>query len=181
MCPGPRSIAPAFQWAQSADSIFLNVKFSHKWDTPATLDCEPSNVTVGERVLHLEADCPKSNKRFELRLELLREVQRGNVSWASSSVGRVNLVVKKGAEEVWQRLLRSRQKPGNMHVWWSMKERYEAELDALEDGVRRPSAAGGAGGSSSGGGDGSGGDKGGADGGGAAAEGRGAGASRDEL
>ena len=30
-------IPPAFEWAQSPDSLFLNVKFAHKLDTPATL------------------------------------------------------------------------------------------------------------------------------------------------
>ena len=30
-------IAPAFQWAQSANEIFIGVKFAHKLDTPATV------------------------------------------------------------------------------------------------------------------------------------------------
>lgn len=30
------SITPAFQWAQSPNEVFINVKFAHKLDAPAT-------------------------------------------------------------------------------------------------------------------------------------------------
>ena len=30
-------MAPAHQWAQSGDELFVSVKFAHKWDAPATL------------------------------------------------------------------------------------------------------------------------------------------------
>ena len=32
-----RGMAPAHQWAQSGDELFVSVKFAHKWDAPATL------------------------------------------------------------------------------------------------------------------------------------------------
>lgn len=45
-----------------------------------------------------------------------------------SSVGRAMLTMKKAVNGTWPRLLKARAKrPGNMHVWWSMKEKYEKE------------------------------------------------------
>jgi len=42
--PPSNIITPAFQWAQSPDSLFLNVKFSHKLDAPATLGVSVDSV-----------------------------------------------------------------------------------------------------------------------------------------
>ena len=39
-------VSPAFQWAQSPTEVFLNVKFSHKIDAPATLNVDATNVTI---------------------------------------------------------------------------------------------------------------------------------------
>ena len=36
------AIAPAFQWAESGAQLFVNCKFAHKIDAPATLDVEVS-------------------------------------------------------------------------------------------------------------------------------------------
>ena len=43
----------ALQWAQSPDSVFLNVKFSHKMDAPATLDVVVDQVEFTNRTLRL--------------------------------------------------------------------------------------------------------------------------------
>ena len=48
-------VSPAFQWAQSTTELFLNVKFSHKIDAPATLNVEATNVTILPNQLVLEA------------------------------------------------------------------------------------------------------------------------------
>ena len=37
----------AFQWAQGGNEVFINVKFSHKIDAPATLNVEPTKVSLG--------------------------------------------------------------------------------------------------------------------------------------
>ena len=68
------SISPAFQWAQSPDSVFLNVKFSHKWDTPATLGCEADKVDFADRSLRFATVCASKRKNFALNLDLLRDI-----------------------------------------------------------------------------------------------------------
>eukprot|EP00499_Haloplacidia_sp_CaronLabIsolate_P007576 CAMPEP_0196770316 /NCGR_PEP_ID=MMETSP1104-20130614/1071_1 /TAXON_ID=33652 /ORGANISM="Cafeteria sp., Strain Caron Lab Isolate" /LENGTH=330 /DNA_ID=CAMNT_0042140427 /DNA_START=97 /DNA_END=1089 /DNA_ORIENTATION=- len=126
-----RSIHPAFQWAQSGDAIFLNVKFAHRIDAPATLDCV-GDVSMTNTSLHLLAPCEKSGKRFELRLDFLRDIVPDNSTWSVASVGRMTFTLAKSeSDDAWPRLLKSRRKPGNMHVWWSMRERYEGEMKNL--------------------------------------------------
>ena len=44
LAPPTQIITPAFQWAQSPESLFLNIKFSHKLDAPATLDVVVDSV-----------------------------------------------------------------------------------------------------------------------------------------
>lgn len=62
------TINPAFQWAQSPTDVFLNVKFAHKLDAPATLNVEAQNVTIDGQSLALRAS--DGRKLFILELEL---------------------------------------------------------------------------------------------------------------
>lgn len=48
------TLTPAFQWAQGFDDINMNVKFSHKWDTPATLDCKVHEVKLEPTIVHVD-------------------------------------------------------------------------------------------------------------------------------
>lgn len=61
-----RSIAPAFEWAQSVDWVYINAKMSHKLDAPATLNVVSEGVEMGERSLKFSA--VKDRKRFALDL-----------------------------------------------------------------------------------------------------------------
>lgn len=61
-------ITPAFQWAQSPNEIFLNVKFAHKLDAPATLNVEVENVTLSENKLLLTAT--DGRKIFKFQIEM---------------------------------------------------------------------------------------------------------------
>jgi hypothetical protein len=62
------TINPAFQWAQSPTDVFLNVKFAHKLDAPATLNVEAQNVTLAAQSLALRAS--DGRKLFVLELDL---------------------------------------------------------------------------------------------------------------
>jgi hypothetical protein len=62
------NINPAFQWAQSTTDVFLNVKFAHKLDAPATLNVEVQNVTLEAGSISLRAT--DGRKMFSLDLEL---------------------------------------------------------------------------------------------------------------
>ena len=121
-------LSPAFQWAQSPEEVFLNVKFSHKLDAPATLNVQ-HNLTIEGNQLHLSAT--NGVKYFKLELELLREIVAEESSWSSSSNGRITVTLKKASPANWARLLRDNsKKPSNMHFWIDKQEAY---ADALED------------------------------------------------
>ena len=53
------TITPAFEWCQSASHIYINVKFAHKLDAPATLNVETEAVELGERRVRLAAASTK--------------------------------------------------------------------------------------------------------------------------
>ncbi len=52
------------------DSVFLNVKFAHKWDTPSTLGCAEDRVNITNASLTVDITCKEKGKKFLLGLEL---------------------------------------------------------------------------------------------------------------
>lgn len=53
--------APAFQWAQSLNYTFINVKYSGKMDSPGYLDIKNETINFTEQGLALSADVEKVN------------------------------------------------------------------------------------------------------------------------
>lgn len=53
------TITPAFEWCQSASHIYINVKFAHKLDAPATLNVETEAVELEEGRVRLAAASTK--------------------------------------------------------------------------------------------------------------------------
>jgi len=134
--PPSQIIHPAFLWAQSGDSIFLNVKFAHKIDAPATLDVNVDSVKLDNTSVSLRAS--KERKAFELDLSPLRHaIDPDESSWTLGSVGRAMFTLKKAAAKPkkWPGLLaKNAKKPaGQMGVWWDRQEEFTKELDKLED------------------------------------------------
>ena len=130
----PQSIVtPAFQWAQGSHEIFLNVKFSHKIDAPATLNVEPMKVNLTSQELSLEAT--DGRKNFNLHIEFLHEVDPNNSTWSLGSVGRMVFNIKKEQDKPskWKRLLKSDKRLTQMHYWYEMGEKYSRELENIED------------------------------------------------
>ena len=82
------SISPAFQWAQSVDTIFIGVKFAHKLDTSATLGVEVESFDVTDSTLRLVASSKTKGKRFTLELPLFDHVIPDSSTWKMNSVGR---------------------------------------------------------------------------------------------
>lgn len=127
-------LAPAYQWAQSGSELYVSVKFAHKFDAPATLVNKENidEVSFSNRSVVVRAS--KSSKRFLLELALLRDIDPVNCSWSSASVGRATLTLRKAGpfREWWPRLLASKTKPPNQHVWWDKQEAFEDERDEVE-------------------------------------------------
>lgn len=110
--------------------------------SPATLGCELEDVTFPKpNFVVFAANCPRSRKRFELKLELFGDVQLEGSTWSMQSVGRASLTIKKAAAGVWPRLLQGKAKPGNLHVWWTMKDRHDKENSNFSATNKRPTPA----------------------------------------
>lgn len=124
-------LAPAFQWAQSPEEIFLSVKFSHKLDAPATLNVQ-HNLTLGEDSLSLVGS--NGVKSFRLELSLLKAIVVEESGWSSGSNGRITITLKKDKVAKWARLLKDKsKKPANMHFWVDKQEAHAEALDALPE------------------------------------------------
>ena len=54
---------PAFQWAQSLNRTFINVKYSKKLDSPGYLDVRNENVEFTDNKMILSADADKVNMK----------------------------------------------------------------------------------------------------------------------
>ena len=71
-------ISPAFQWAQSLNQTFLEVKYSTRFDSPACLDIFDTEFHIDNdgRHLYLKAMCRNDKKllKYELSLDLWGEV-----------------------------------------------------------------------------------------------------------
>lgn len=60
----------------------------------------------------------------------------GPVSLRDALLSAAMFTLQKSVAMTWPRLLKGSKKPGNMHVWWEMHERYEAENKANVDEVK---------------------------------------------
>jgi len=139
--PPSQVISPALQWAQSPHKVFLNVKFSHKIDAPATLDVSVDSVDLQGSSLSLQAS--KDRKLFVLELpSLWGPIDPELSSWSLASVGRAVFTLHKvpkdgsdGGGSKWPSLLaRGSPKPkSQMHAWWDRQAEFQKALDALPD------------------------------------------------
>ena len=121
----PRSSGP------SGGALYLNCKFAHKIDAPATLDVEVEAVNLTATRLEMRAS--SRAKRFELALDLFAEIDADASSWATAAVGRVVFTLQKRARAKWEKLLPpGAAKPANMHKWWDKQEEFAKELESLE-------------------------------------------------
>jgi CS domain len=82
------------EWAESPDEVYINIKFAHKLDTPATLGVTIDAVDITADRLVLKGSSP-GRKQFLLDLSLYGTVDPDNSSWSSGSVGRMTIQLKK--------------------------------------------------------------------------------------
>lgn len=135
-------MSPAHQWAQSGDTIFLSVKFAHKWDAPATLvsESDVDEVLFEEEKLTVKAH--KGDKRFVLELPLLRPIDAEASTWVTASVGRMSITMKKKSDqkEWWPRLNKDKTKPTNQGIWWDKQETYDKEKEEVQKNEKASTA-----------------------------------------
>ncbi|KAH8583908.1 uncharacterized protein ELE39_002666 [Cryptosporidium sp. chipmunk genotype I] len=123
------TLSPAFQWAQSSDQIYLNIKFTYRWNAPGALKIENETVSIRDNIFFFSAMGSHSHekKKYLLNLELFDNIDSDLSEWSFGSVGKLSCtLVKKKPNTIWPRLLKDQKlKIPNMHIWWEMKEKHE--------------------------------------------------------
>lgn len=129
----PQKVPPAFQWTQNDTAVFLQLKYSRRFNAPGAVDVEDFNCTFTNTSLFFSAIGGHSGKRFEyaLNLDFFDGIVPELSSWNIGSVGKVLLSIAKRGPSKWPRLLLTTVKIDNMHYWYDFGEKMEASLKML--------------------------------------------------
>ena len=128
-------ISPAFRWAQDLNYIYLETKYSTRFDSPACLDISEQVLKIqneGTRLYH-SAMCRNDKKmlKYELKLDLFNMVlDLPDSYFEDQSVGRILISLAKFEQPSrWRRLLADDStKPVNMGVQWELWDKHQKEL-----------------------------------------------------
>eukprot|EP00922_Rhytidocystis_sp_ex-Travisia-forbesii_P017614 GHVS01026244.1.p1 GENE.GHVS01026244.1~~GHVS01026244.1.p1 ORF type:complete len:366 (+),score=86.57 GHVS01026244.1:43-1140(+) len=120
-------MSPAFQWAQSPEQIFLNIKFAYRWSSPGALSVENEKIETKPCCFYFSGVGTHSHvkKEYRLELDLFDDLEPSETKWSFASVGKVFVTLQKKTPLVWKQLTRSPAKFPNMAVWWDMKEKFQ--------------------------------------------------------
>ena len=144
-------VTTAFQWAQRPEFVYLNVKFSSRIDGPVTcLNVDNERIEFGNEpagngtagTLFFEGTGRQKPKLFRLNLTLYGAILPRNSSMSFASVGRMSITIAKAAHETWPRLLLTKAKPKNMHVWHDRQHVADAEVKKEKEERRKEREAG---------------------------------------
>eukprot|EP00922_Rhytidocystis_sp_ex-Travisia-forbesii_P017611 GHVS01026241.1.p1 GENE.GHVS01026241.1~~GHVS01026241.1.p1 ORF type:complete len:196 (+),score=53.91 GHVS01026241.1:301-888(+) len=129
-------MSPAFQWAQSPQQIFLNIKFAYRWSSPGALSVENEEIDTKPCCFYFSGVGTHSHvkKEYRLELDLFDDLEPAETKWSFASVGKVFVTLQKKTPGVWRQLTSSPSKFPNMAVWWDMKEKFqESNTNFLSD------------------------------------------------
>jgi hypothetical protein len=143
----PQRVPPAFQWTQNDTAVFIQLKYSRRFNAPGAVDVENFNCTFTNESLAFSAIGGHSGKRFEyaLNLDFFDEIAPEQSSWNIGSVGKVLLTIVKRHVSKWPRLLLTNVKIDNMHFWYDFGEKMEASLKPLPSMSESPLTCGSSG------------------------------------
>lgn len=127
---------PAFKWAQNKEFILIEIKYSHRMDSPGCLELEDLKVDISyDKILTFSGFCTLGDVpiKYELSLKLFGELNRLQSSWQENSVGKFLLNLKKKQINNWPSLLRDGElPPANMQVWLEMQEEFDKKEKQAE-------------------------------------------------
>ena len=130
-----QKVIPAVQWAQNMSYVFLEVKFSHRHDSPGCLEVNNLNINISNNSLLLNAECVLGDIpiKFELDFNCLYDFEKNMSTYKPGSVGRYQLFIKKKENKYWDRLLKNENDtPTNLRIWFEMKNKYDDQLKKYE-------------------------------------------------
>lgn len=114
--------------------LFLDIKYSHRFDSPPCLNLNNLKVNIEETRLQVSGDCVHTGSAvvYKMDMNLWSHVDPEKSSYNKESMGHliVNLA-KADTPSYWPMPIAGKTRPKNMHVWFSMKEKYEKAMYAL--------------------------------------------------
>lgn len=131
----PQRVSPAFQWTQNDTTVFINLKYSRRFNAPGAVDVSDFNCTFTDTSFIFSAIGGHSGKRFEyaLNLDFFDLIDPEHSRWSTGSVGKVTLSIAKQRVSRWPRLLAGNTKIDNMHYWLDYGEQLEGSLKGLPE------------------------------------------------
>lgn len=126
-----QTVSPVIQWAQSMDHIYINVKFSHRHDTPGCQEVKNLNVDILQDRLFLQCFCIQSEIpiKFQLNLPYFVDVAPEESSHKHESNGRYHFKLGKSQTGMyWDRLTKTPD-PKYSKVWIEMQEKFKQDIN----------------------------------------------------
>lgn len=126
------TIPAAFQWAQSPNATYLDIKYSHRIDAPGCSSVNDLKVKIEPFSFYFSGNCLRSNQkvRFLIEFETWAEVDTGLSSFHEGNNGRVSAVLAKRKNQAWELPMKGK-KPQNLQIWWEIKDKFQKEMNKL--------------------------------------------------
>ena len=123
------SNAPALQWAQSPDKLFLEIQWAHRFNSPGCLEVADRKVTITEARLELSGVCAQGSnlEKYNLAFDFFAPVDADASSQSFVTKGRGVLTLQKKQRAVWKQPMKG-PAPPHMKVWTDLRDRYAKEI-----------------------------------------------------
>lgn len=131
------TMTPAMQWAQSPNTTYIEIKYSHRLDSPGCSVINDLKVDISSNHFYFSGNCMRSNQkvRFLLEFDTFATVDPELSSYQDGNNGKLQVQLRKMNDtEVWELPLKGK-KPANLHIWWEMKEKFKKDMNKLTGDV----------------------------------------------
>ncbi|KAM3137755.1 hypothetical protein pb186bvf_010175 [Paramecium bursaria] len=121
-------VTPVVQWAQSKNHTLINIKFSHRQDAPACLNCKLEVLEIKEKSILIEAFGIVSHIPIKYRysIELYKQIDPKTSREQIEAVGTMTLNLTKIETGLWMRLTEIDEKT---QIWWDMRDNLRRDMD----------------------------------------------------
>ena len=135
-----QKITPFFKWGQNSTHILINLKYSHREDSPGCLDVTNHILNVEDKKFFFSAEGHQSHRNmiFSLNLNLIKDIS--GFKFFHESVGTVLIVLEKKLEEFWDTFCLE-----NLgKVWWELgnkdkkkkKGKVKKDIEEMEKDIK---------------------------------------------
>lgn len=131
-----QKVVPSLRWAQSLKNVFIQIKFSHRFDAPGCTEVENIKTTIEESQIALVGECVLSDIpiQFVLNLPLIDSIDKSQSLFVHKSSGPYFELLKR-EPKYWANIISEENKKNfnQITIWYEMKEKYANELKEYEE------------------------------------------------